>query len=87
VFEMTGDYRIILPLMTAVVIRGLVSHFFSPEPIYTIKLRRRGIDVLTPRRPDPLSQVRVGDVMARSVVTLKEDPPFRDVLEELRRHP
>ncbi len=86
-FEMTGDYRIILPLMTAVVISGLVSHFFSPETIYTIKLRRRGIDILAPRRPDPLAQVRVGAVMAREVVTLKEDLPFRDLLEELRRHP
>lgn len=54
-FEMTGDYRIILPLMTAVVISTLVSHVISPETIYTIKLRRRGIDILilAARRPDP----------------------------------
>lgn len=86
-FEMTGDYRIILPLMTAVVISSLVSHVLSPETIYSLKLRRRGIDILAPRRVDPLSQVRVGDVMARRVVTLKEDLPFREVLDYLRRHP
>jgi CIC family chloride channel protein len=86
-FEMTGDYRIILPLMTAVVISSLVSHVLSPETIYTIKLRRRGIDILAPRRPDPLAQVRVGDVMTRDVISVKEDLPFPDLLEELRRHP
>jgi CIC family chloride channel protein len=86
-FEMTGDYRIILPLMTAVVISSLVSHVLSSETIYTIKLRRRGINILAPRRPDPLAQVRVGDVMTRNVVILNESLEFPDVLEELRRHP
>jgi CIC family chloride channel protein len=86
-FEMTGDYRIILPLMTAVVISSLVSHFLSPETIYTIKLRRRGIDILAPRRDDPLGRLRVDNVMVRSLVTLKADLKFRDLLEEFRRHP
>jgi CIC family chloride channel protein len=86
-FEMTGDYRIILPLMTAVVVSTLVSHVISPETIYTIKLRRRGIDVLAPRRADPLGQVRVADVMVRDPVRLESALPFRSVLDHLRRHP
>jgi CIC family chloride channel protein len=86
-FEMTGDYRIILPLMTAVVISTLVSHVVSPETIYTIKLRRRGIDILAARRPDPLAQIRVAEVMARDPVRLQSLLPFRAVLDYLRRHP
>jgi CIC family chloride channel protein len=86
-FEMTGDYRIILPLMTAVVISTLVSHVISPETIYTIKLRRRGVDILAARRPDPLAQVRVADVMARDPIRLQSTLPFRAVLDYLRRHP
>ena len=86
-FEMSGDYRIILPLMTAVVISTLVSHVLSHETIYTIKLRRRGIDILAPPRPDPLARVRVAEVMRRSVVTLNADLPFRAVLDHIRTHP
>jgi len=86
-FEMTGDYRIILPLMTAVVISTLVSHLLSRETVYTIKLRRRGIDILTPPRPDPLAHIHVVDVMSRNVVTMAVDLPFGEVLEYLRQHP
>jgi CIC family chloride channel protein len=86
-FEMTGDYRIILPLMTSVVISTLVSHFLSGETIYTIKLRRRGIDILKPPAPDPLAQVKVSDVMRRDVVTLAEDVPFDAVVDHVRTHP
>ena len=42
-FEMTNDYRIMLPLMAATVGSVYVSHRFSPLSIYTLKLHRRGI--------------------------------------------
>ncbi len=42
VFEMTDDYKIILPLMLSVVVSYLISSKFSPDSIYTLKLRRRG---------------------------------------------
>ncbi len=42
-FEMTNDYRIMLPLMTATVGSVYVSHRLSPFSIYTLKLHRRGI--------------------------------------------
>ena len=43
-FEMTNDYRIMLPLMAATVGSVYVSHRMSPFSIYTLKLQRRGID-------------------------------------------
>lgn len=42
-FEMTNDYRIILPLMLATVASVLVSHRLLPQSIYTLKLHHRGI--------------------------------------------
>jgi CIC family chloride channel protein len=42
-FEMTNDYRIMLPLMAATVASTYVSHFLLPQSIYTLKLHRRGI--------------------------------------------
>ncbi len=86
-FEMTGDYRIILPLMTAVGIASLVAHLLGHETIYTIKLRRRGIDILTPAHADPLARIRVSEVMTRRVVTLDAALPLAAVLDQIRRHP
>ncbi len=43
-FEMTNDYRIMLPLMAAVVGSVYVSHLMSPYSVYTLRLQRRGID-------------------------------------------
>jgi CIC family chloride channel protein len=46
VFELTGDYSIILPLMLATVLATGVAHLLAgEETIYTLKLRRRGIDI------------------------------------------
>jgi CIC family chloride channel protein len=42
-FEMTGDYRIMLPLMAATVGSVYLSHRLLPHSIYTLKLHRRGI--------------------------------------------
>jgi len=42
-FEMTNDYRIILPLMVTVVASAIISHRLLPHSIYTLKLYRRGV--------------------------------------------
>ena len=45
IFELTGDYRIILPLMFAIVVATALSSAVTRDTIYTLKLRRRGIDI------------------------------------------
>jgi CIC family chloride channel protein len=42
-FEMTNDYRIMIPLMVATVASSYVSNRLLPFNIYTLKLHRRGI--------------------------------------------
>jgi CIC family chloride channel protein len=44
-FELTGEYSIILPLLLAIVIATGVSRLLSKDTIYTLKLRRRGVSV------------------------------------------
>lgn len=44
-FELTGEYSIILPLMAAVVMASGTGHLLSHNTIYTAKLWRRGIDL------------------------------------------
>ena len=47
-FEMTNDYRIVLPLMAATAGSVYVSHRVLPFSVYTLKIQRRGIEL--PRR-------------------------------------
>lgn len=44
-FELTGEYSIILPLMLAIVLATATSRLLARDTIYTLKLRRRGIDL------------------------------------------
>jgi CIC family chloride channel protein len=62
-FELTGQYQIILPLMFAIVLAAFIANLLSEDTIYTLKLRRRGIDLMRARRPDPIAGLRVRDAM------------------------
>jgi CIC family chloride channel protein len=62
-FELTGEYSIILPLMLAIVLATAVSRLLSRDTIYTLKLRRRGIDLEGPAPGARIGTQRVGAVM------------------------
>lgn len=62
-FELTLDYRIMLPLMFATVVATLVAARIEPESIYTLKLVRRGIDFRGRAGLGVTAGVAVGDVM------------------------
>jgi CIC family chloride channel protein len=62
-FELTGEYAIILPLMLAIVVASGISHWLSRDTVYTLKLRRRGVDLQTHAGDWRLRTVRVEDVM------------------------
>ncbi|HEY3685982.1 MAG TPA: chloride channel protein [Streptosporangiaceae bacterium] len=62
-FELTGEYSIILPLMLAIVLATLVSRVLSRDTIYTLKLRRRGVDLDAPEPGGPLAGRTVRTVM------------------------
>ncbi|MDN4479257.1 chloride channel protein [Demequina sp. SYSU T00039] len=62
-FELTGEYTIILPLMLAVAVATLTSSALSHDTIYTLKLRRRGVDITQRAGGRPLDGLTVGDLM------------------------
>ncbi len=47
-FELTGDYTIVLPLLLAIAVATAASRAMSKDTVYTLKLRRRGIDLDAP---------------------------------------
>ena len=62
-FELTGQYSIILPLMLAIVLATLTSRLLSHDTVYTLKLRRRGIDLDRPAPGARLGAQTVEEVM------------------------
>jgi len=71
-FEMTGDYKIILPLMITCIVSSLTVQRLSKESIYTLKLIRRGIDIREGREVNILKSIKVKDIMNRSVETVPD---------------
>ncbi|MFH1003608.1 MAG: chloride channel protein [Chloroflexota bacterium] len=70
IFEMTGNYAIILPLMTAVVISTIVSRAISRDSIYTLKLLRRGVDIEQEDITDVMRTVTVKEAMTKDFPTV-----------------
>ena len=69
-FEMTGDYKIILPLMITCIISSVVISQIKKESIYTLKLIRKGIDIKAGREINLLKSIPVKSVMNKKVQTL-----------------
>jgi CIC family chloride channel protein len=77
-FELTGDYRIILPLMLSVVIATILSRIgLKGESIYTLKLSRRGVHLQRGRDVDVLGGVLVSEVMTQDYQQIDSDAPLQ----------
>lgn len=84
IFELTRDYEIILPVMTAVVTATLVSQLLSTDTIYTYRLSRRGVVIEEEQLPDNMMQtLRVSDAMSPVGVRVEPDSPISDIAMEL----
>jgi CIC family chloride channel protein len=80
IFELTGNYRIILPLMCAIVVATALSNAITKDTIYTLKLRRRGIDIDTPRTPSRMAQMTVAEAMGQTPQPLRPDQPLDEII-------
>jgi len=81
VFEMTDDYRLIIPLMAAVITSYVISENLLKESIYTLKLARRGIRIQRGRDLDVMESVRVEEVMVKDPVSVTTDLPITVLAE------
>ncbi len=82
IFEMTSDYRIILPLMVAVVFTTLLAQKLNKESIYTIKLAKRGINLKAGKDIDILRNLTVADAMDENVTLV----PASATLPQIMQH-
>ena len=84
IFEITNDYKIILPLMVATII-SLTTTRLLKGSIYTLKLLRRGIDIHKGREINILKAMTVKDVMRGSVEIVAADTSMKTLVEKFIR--
>lgn len=84
IFEMTNDYKIILPLMIATIIATLLSTKVQKESIYTLKLVKRGINLFRGREVNLLRSIKVSSVFNPDVLTIPPKMGLKSMLELLR---
>jgi CIC family chloride channel protein len=81
-FELTGDYEIILPVMLACILSTVVASSLKEESIYTQKLKWKGITLRQGREETILRHLSVRSVLRRDYGSFREDAPLPDVLGE-----
>lgn len=79
-FEMTGDYKMILPLMLACIISTVVASQLRRDSIYTMKLSRRGVDIQAGRDANIMRSLKVKDAMTREVHTVPANMPLKKLV-------
>jgi CIC family chloride channel protein len=87
IFELTNEYRIILPLMISCIIATLLATRLQRSSIYTLKLLRRGIDIYKGRAVNVLEPVSVREVVRPDAVTVSPEDHLTSVVSKLIDHP
>lgn len=84
-FELTNDYRIILPLMFAVIVSLLVSQRLQKDSVYSLGLARKGIRIERGRDVEVLEGLTVEEVMEKSPPTLRESESLASANDKFLR--
>lgn len=87
IFELTNDYKIILPLMVSCIIATLVATRLLDGSIYTLKLQRRGIDIRKGRAVNVLQHVSVRDQMRTDIARVSREDSLPTLLSKLLGQP
>lgn len=87
IFELTGDYNIILPLMITCIIATLLSTELHKASIYTLKLLRRGIDIRAGKSVNVLRHLKVRDIARADYSVVPPDEPLISVFARISENP
>jgi CIC family chloride channel protein len=79
-FEMTGDYPIILPLMITCVLGSLVASRLRRDSIYTQKLTARGVCITKGVETTVMESTKVRDVLRASFPHIHRREPTSEVI-------
>lgn len=80
-FEMTGNYLIIIPIMLSSIIGVTVSSKLYPDSIDTVDFSKEGIDIHDGRETAVLKSIKVGRAMTEDIDFISEQASAKDLLK------
>ena len=83
-FEMTGNYTIIVPIMLTSIISTMVAKKFNKDSIDTVDFTREGIDIHEGRETAIMKSIRVGKAITEDVDFISEKANINQLLEIFR---
>jgi CIC family chloride channel protein len=81
-FEFTGNYDLILPLMVASILASLVSRRLHPASIYTEALSHKGIELPWRMEEAVLASLKADALLEKDPDTLRPEDPYRKVVDK-----
>ncbi|MEQ8673148.1 MAG: chloride channel protein [Aggregatilineales bacterium] len=85
VFEITNDYRLILPIMLTTVICVYVGERFNVAGVYTNSLLRKGVRLQQGRDIDVMQGVTVGEAMIKPAPVISQSASLAELRDTLRK--
>lgn len=83
-FEMTGNYMIIIPVMLTAVLGTMTSSWLYPDSMDTVDFTREGINIHEGREVAIMKSIRVGKVITEDVDFISENANINHLLELFR---
>jgi chloride channel protein, CIC family len=80
-FEMTGNYQIILPVMITSIIGTVVANKFCEDSIDTVDFTREGIDIHEGREVAIMKSLKVGSAISDDVDFISEEANIKQLLQ------
>jgi CIC family chloride channel protein len=81
IFELTNNYTIILPLMTACILAAIVAGYLVRPSIYEVQLLSRGIDLQQRSHTNLLRRIAVADARLDQPPRVREDTPLSELIK------
>lgn len=83
-FEMTGNYLIIIPVMLVSILSTIVASKFYPDSIDTVDFSREGINIHEGREVAIMKSIRVGKAITEDVDFISETANINHLLQLFR---
>jgi CIC family chloride channel protein len=82
IFELTNDYKIILPLMLTCIISSFITINLKEESIYTLKLKHKGIIFKEGKEINILRSLFVKDILSQDYKTFLNTQKIGEIIDQ-----